>query len=210
MAPTPTPQPQMKRPTGQMNRACPSCQFENPSYAEKFCIKCGSKLEPETKPSEAHKSEQILGTIEIDHKMLCFTPTRVIVANTKGIRGVAMGAAILFGPIGGVVAEALSKGAENMRRQKLRKLSLESVLKAREGNFAIPYSGIVRVEMKIKKRKIKIIADQKFGDDMKKKRDEITQKNVYVFEKKMEKKEAFVDHVKLVRSVLPGKVVVLT
>lgn len=27
----------------QMN-VCPSCGFENPSYAEKFCIKCGSSL----------------------------------------------------------------------------------------------------------------------------------------------------------------------
>jgi len=56
---------------------------------------------------------------------------------------------------------------------------------------------------------INIIADQKFGKDMKKKKDKTIQKDVYTYEKKMEKKKEFEDYVNLVRSVLPDRVVVL-
>lgn len=33
-------------------KTCPSCDYENPRYAERFCIKCGSQLKAEVKPSE--------------------------------------------------------------------------------------------------------------------------------------------------------------
>jgi len=44
------------KPLGEKMRArtqtCPSCGYENPPYAEKVCIKCGSQLKTEVKPLE--------------------------------------------------------------------------------------------------------------------------------------------------------------
>lgn len=152
-------------------------------------------------------TEEILGIIEIDHRLLCFTSNRIIVAKTGG-GGAATGAKIAFGLIG----RALADRAEKKRRESLEKLSPESVLKSDKHNFAVPYSGIVRVEMRKVSpyaKRVKIIADQKFGDYMKKKKDETTQKYVYIYEEEIKTKKEFEDHVNLVRSVLPDKVDVI-
>jgi len=51
-------------------------------------------------------SEEILGTIEIDHEVLYFTLNRAIVAKTGGKGAIALGA-IAFGMIGaGLAARA--------------------------------------------------------------------------------------------------------
>jgi len=149
-------------------------------------------------------TEETLGTIALpsNHRTLHFTTNRVIVAKT----GSALGASLLFGAIGAGVAAH----REKKRREELEKLSPESVLKSDKSNFAIPYSGIVRVEMK-KKRfsgSISLLADQKFGKDMKKKRDKATGEDFYGYEKTIDKK-SFEDNVNFLRSVLPSKVVML-
>ncbi len=147
-------------------------------------------------------NEEMLGTIDLpsDHRMLYFTPNRVIVAKTGGSAG------WLFGAIG-AAAEAYR---ETKKREELKKLSPESVLKADKNNFAIPYSSILRVEMKKKGifGSICVIADQKFGRDMKKKKDKTIGRDVYRYEKRIAKK-GFEDCVDCVRSVLPEKVMVL-
>jgi hypothetical protein len=143
----------------------------------------------------------MLGTIDLpsDHKTLYFTPNRVIVAKTGGKAG------YLFGGIGA----GITAYREQKKREELRKLSPESVLRADKHNFAIPYSDILRVEMK-KKRfsgSICLIAGHKFGKDMKKK-DKTTAIDVYRYEKAIAKK-GFEDCVDCVRSVLPEKLSII-
>jgi hypothetical protein len=150
--------------------------------------------------------ETIIGSIDVDHIMLCFTENRLIVSKTGG-KGKALGVALAFGAIG----SGLAARSEKKKREELKKLTPESVLKADKNNFAIPHSNIVRMEMKKKRFSafVRVIADQQFGKDMKRKKDNRTQQDVYVFEKNLENKKEYENYLNLARSVLSDKVVEL-
>jgi hypothetical protein len=146
--------------------------------------------------------EEVLGIIDTGrwYELLFFTQTRIVVAKTT--RG---GLGFL-----GVIGIAVADYSRKKKSDELKKLSLESVLEADKRNFFIPYSSIQKVEMKKRRTvsQINIIVDQKLDRSMMKKKDKTTGKDVYWYERHF-KKEKFEDHVNLVRSVLPDKVVVL-
>jgi len=141
--------------------------------------------------TESHMAEEILGVIENaltwNYKYNIFlTPNRIVVAK---IRGPSDDLSYLFGGVvAGIVADKLLK-PEEKRREKLKHLSAEEILKADKSNFAIPYSEIVRVEMKHfgTRRIMKILTNTK-------------EHKFNLFPR-----DRFDEHVNLVHSIIPDK-----
>jgi len=137
-------------------------------------------------------SEEILGRIEVAYKRdnlfnLVFTSKRIIVAR---------------------LSSALLGLFETRKRQEeYGGTSAESILKADEMNFAIPYEEVVKVEMKrpstFSRGKIKILAISKKFPDLPIAKI-IIPVDVYEFTFK-EEKNLFDERVNLVRSILPDK-----
>jgi len=139
-------------------------------------------------------SEEVLGVVENavtwNYKYnLFFTSIRVIVAK---IRGPHDDLAWLLSPVAGVVADKLLK-PEERRKDRLRGMSAEAILKADKSNFAIPYSEITRVEMKKfgTRRIMRILTD--------------TKEHKFVVNR-----DRFDEYVNIVRSILPDKISVLS
>ncbi|MFX0117440.1 MAG: hypothetical protein ACFFB3_23030 [Candidatus Hodarchaeota archaeon] len=127
--------------------------------------------------------EEIVGVLEVPAQNLYFTSGRVIVAKIGG-----SGLLGLFGAAG-VAAEAYR---QKKKKEELEQLSPESILTADKKNFAIPYSDIIRVEMK------------KPGRFSAAKIDFVTNGKTHKFIL-LQKKESFDNFTNLVRSVLPDQ-----
>ncbi len=126
---------------------------------------------------------------------LVFTSNRVIVAKTAGALGIALKAglgAAFGGPAGGY--EAVKKHDKKMSKKsaKIVGLPAKEILEADKLNYAIPYSDIVKVEMKrggfLSSPKIVISTTHK--------------KHTF----RIVEKKAFNGYLELVRSMLPNKV----
>jgi len=137
-------------------------------------------------------SEEILGRIEVADKWdnllnLVFTSNRIIIARLVSGLGTALRGVTL-----GTLGWALTRREKGEKREEYGRLSTESILKADKKNFAIPYVGIIKIEMKkpgtFSGGKIKIFTSDKTHE--------------FTFK---EKKELFDERVNLVRSVLPDK-----
>jgi len=158
----------------------------------RFCDSCGMKVTASQPVSNTQATEGILGVIEDamtwNYKYnLFFTSSRILVAK---IRGPSDDLSYLFGGVvAGIVADKLLK-PEEKRREKLKQLSAEEILKADRSNFMIPYSEIVRVEMKHfgRGRIMKIITntrEHKFNLNL--------------------RRDRFDEYVDLIRSIVPDK-----
>lgn len=156
--------------------------------------------------------EKVISTLYTadNNFMLAFTKNRVIVARVSGIRGGVAGAAVRTG-VGGLIGDALGKSVEGemskKRGEELKELDPEEILKSSRFNFEVPYNNLEKVEMQQKKNKIKIIANEKFGMIMKKKKDKKTKKEIFQYETPIKKLKGpeFEDQVNSLRSVLSDK-----
>ncbi len=135
-------------------------------------------------------------------KMIFFTKEKVIVAKIGGQAGQIAGAA-LGGVTGSLIGRSRDKGASKKKGQKFLESTPQEILAAEAFNYAIPYTGIEKVELR--KNKVKIIAKEKFGKDMKRKTDKTTQKEYYLYEKPIKKIKDFEDQVSLLRTYLSNK-----
>nr|MDO8079504.1 hypothetical protein [Candidatus Freyarchaeota archaeon] len=123
-----------------------------------------------------------------DKKLIFFTQKIVIVAKTGSLKrewAGALGGAVVSAFLGKSIGRSVEKSVATGKKGKLLKASPQEILAADGYNFYIPYSEIKRVELR--KNKIKIIANQKFGKEMKKQKDKTTQKEFYVFEQSIKK-----------------------
>ena len=137
--------------------------------------------------------EEILGVVENavtwNYKYNLFlTTNRIVVAK---IRGPKDDLSWLLSPMAGIVADKLLK-PEEKRRERLRGMSAEDILKADKGNFEIPYSEITKVEMKKfgRRRDMRILTAMK-------------EHKFFV------NRDRFDEYVNIVRSILPDKLSVL-
>lgn len=97
--------------------------------------------------------EQIIGTIEAfksraggqDFLILCFTPSRVIVAKTGRFNSFAW--AFLLG-LGNIFFFPSARRKARIRADQLIKLPVSSIIEAEKGNFQITYDNITSVEIK--------------------------------------------------------------
>lgn len=194
----------------EVDEICASCGYElkkvrsqQPSKPEQLLEPSDlpPPLPPPPPPSPAEmKAESILGSFKIDHKSMYLTQYRLIVAKIGSGSDVTMGWLA-----GGIIGISLVQRGERKRMEKLSMLTPESILKADVSNFAIPYSGIIRVEMA--KKNIKVIADRNYGAEMRRKIDDITKGEVYEYEKTIQMPGKYMIYHNIVRSVLADKVV---
>ena len=97
--------------------------------------------------------EEILEAIETTRrKLLILTADKIIVAKPKGTvlsMAIDMIAEFLIGwvPFFGGVLDVDSTSIRAEKKEKLCRLSPESILTADKKNFAIPYSDVIRLEM---------------------------------------------------------------
>ena len=100
-------------------------------------------------------SEELLGVIShtegrgkgrfMKRFALVFTSERILVAKITGTLGVALSG--LSGVVGELERMALNRKVKE-KSEKFTSVSVEDILKADKDNYAIPYSEILKVEMK--------------------------------------------------------------
>jgi len=134
---------------------CAQCKSEVKGII--YCSSCVEQSLSSVKSPIAKErnstNEHIIGTIEVfkhrkggqDFLLLCFTPSRVIVAKVGRFNSLAW--AFLLG-LGNVFFFPLARRRARATAEQVTRLPVDSILKADKTNFEIVYEDVNKVEMK--------------------------------------------------------------
>jgi hypothetical protein len=120
---------------------------------------------------------------------LIFTTTRVIMIKLAGFRSIVAGGLDVFGPLG--IFGQLYARARAKKLSDLMGRSLDELLESDKDNYTLPYSDIVKVEMK----KGRLLGNTSIWISTE------TEKHIFA----LLKKEEFQHYVNIVSTALPDK-----